>query len=143
MITHLISTTEFVKLINNKYKSGRLQDHIIAYHIIERYANFISQKPTLGMFVPVDEEGNILDEPVFTEEDKDYPHEVEWYKEYYKQAQSKVLFKGWEYKNNTLWYNNKHVIPMYDFEDYYTLERLQYGKGILELTEEALKQIGL
>ena len=145
MITHLISTTEFVKVLQQSQLWGNCYD--VVCNILEKYANFISQKPELWMFVPCDEDGNVLEEPEnYKEWLLDTPYDFLYKYEHclqYQQAQSKVLFKGWEYKNNALWYNNKHVIPMYDFEDYYTLERLQYDKGILELTEEALKQIGL
>ena len=61
--------------------------------------------------------------------------------EKYEKAQSKVLFKCWKYKNNTLYWNNKHIITMYNFEDYYTLERFIHDVVNLELTETALKQI--
>ena len=46
MLTHLISTTEFVKLV--KDNSTSLTERSIANQYIQclRYANFISQKPT-------------------------------------------------------------------------------------------------
>lgn len=46
MITHLISCTEFVKLVHKEEFEVET-----SYRQIIRYANFISQKPTLEMFV--------------------------------------------------------------------------------------------
>lgn len=58
MITHLISCTEFVKLVVNPnpptlIRSAGEFDIETANRVglITRYANFISQKPTLEMFV--------------------------------------------------------------------------------------------
>ena len=46
MITHLISTTEFVKLIHEKYLKGDIQHIQEERDLIVNYVNFISQKPT-------------------------------------------------------------------------------------------------
>ncbi len=64
-------------------------------------ALFQSQPPNIGMFVPAVCENNVwrvLDEnSIFADNDKDYVFESEKF-EIYQQAQSKVIFKGWEYK---------------------------------------------
>lgn len=58
------------------------------------YVNLITQPLTKGMFVPCDEEGNVLEEPernnylsvrAFTENLKQY-----------QQAKDRVIFEGWE-----------------------------------------------
>ena len=101
MITHLISTTEFVKLV--KDNSTSLTERSIANQYIQclRYANFVSQKPELWMFVPCDEDGKVLEEP---EQYNSWLNKksIDWGKvpfnidlhtfEKYKKAQSKVLF---------------------------------------------------
>jgi len=56
---------------------------------IERYANFLSQKLELWMFVACDENGNVLEEPK-------YPCHDSLYTEY-DLALSKVIFEGFEY----------------------------------------------
>ena len=99
MITHLISTTEFVKLMTNDLTnydwSGFMERPSIALSEIINYTNFVSQKPELWMFVPCDEEGNVLEEPKLPYEKATWcdkceelnPEYSKWYK-----AQSKVLF---------------------------------------------------
>lgn len=157
MITHLISTTDFVKLIHNKRKDmwkGLIQNgknYISLFDIIVRYANFISQKPTLSMFVICDEGGNILEEPKLEHYQdcdnetnmRDYLYNLDNYRE----KQSKILFKGWEhmvYSDGTIWIrqttggNN----CWYYLDQYKTLEDLP-NLNKLELTGEALKEIGL
>ena len=68
-------------------------------HKLYKYANFLEQILTLGMFVPCDLDGNVLEKPL---------HYDEWISEYkkgfiheydskvmleYQQAQGRVLFK--------------------------------------------------
>lgn len=74
------------------------------------YANLLNSKPTLSMFVPCDDEGNVLEEP--NREDcifEEHPELVGNPKEYdndkfeedcnkYQTALSKVIFEGWEVK---------------------------------------------
>ena len=151
MITHLISTTEFVKLV--KDNSTSLTERSIANQYIQclRYANFVSQKPELWMFVPCDEEGNVLEEP---EQYNSWLNKksIDWGKvpfnidlhtfEKYKKAQSKVLFKSWKWEG-TLIYKNGNYLDL-STNDFKTLEILLYlleGYSLFELTETALKQI--
>jgi hypothetical protein len=74
--------------------------------VVYKYAKFLGQKPTLGMFVPCDEEGNVLEEPDLTckrpvsngvcqcgEESVKYCRDLS-YK--YQQALSRVIFEGFE-----------------------------------------------
>ena len=67
---------------------------------IKNYAKFIKQPLKLEMFVPCDDEGNILEEPqmierkvAFDEVDYDYNEEEVIV---YKKAKEKVLFEGFE-----------------------------------------------
>ena len=152
MITHLISTTEFVKLVNSIetkqcYCAEEFDTKIAEnYGKIIRYANFISQKPILDMFVPVDEEGNVLEEPKLPYNKPTWcdkceelnPEYSKWYK-----AQSKVLFKGWKRDiiddDEVLCYKNSMYFVL---ENYNTLEEISLSYD-LELTKEILEQIGL
>ena len=157
MITHLISTTEFVKLLLNTSPYD-LPDEIELnpLRVIHNYANFISQKPLLQYFVPCDEEGNVLEEP---EEYNSWLNKksIDWGKvpfnvdlhtfEKYKEAQSKVLFKGWVvhhgYQSELRLHNNNCKLTLdwdfFKFKD--SLEEALFEGVILELTETALKRI--
>ena len=95
----LISMTDFV-LGQSKLKftnSGRW-DEARWYNSL-KYANFLKQPLTLGMFVPCDENGNILEEPLpihtYRLEVEDYEYDDNEVLQY-QQAQSKVIFDGFE-----------------------------------------------
>lgn len=83
----LLSTTDYVL---NEY-----QDHIFRagsqchefMKDVTDYAEFLKQPLKLGMFIPCDEQGNVLEEPIET------IGGVEKYAEQYQQAKDKVLFK--------------------------------------------------
>lgn len=164
MLTHLISTTEFVKLV--KDNSTSLTEISIANQYIQclRYANFVSRKPELWMFVPCDEDGNVLEEP---EQYNSWLNKksIDWGKvpfnvdlhtyEKYQQAQSKVLFKFWKFVEKTK--RGYYKLQKDDETTMYldvsegllngtghsnTLEYMQFiSTELLELTETALKQI--
>lgn len=66
---------------------------------IEKYAKLLSQPLTLGMFVPCDEEGNVLKgKPLSPAEDSDW---IKWENEQedYFKALDKVIFEGFEIKD--------------------------------------------
>ena len=90
----LIPMTDFV---NNVNKMENYPSHENALSWIYNYATFIKQPLKLEMFVPCDEDGNVLEEPQmrlernsFDEEDMDYDAQ-ELYD--YIKAKEKVLFK--------------------------------------------------
>jgi len=66
---------------------------------IVKYTNFITQPLTKGTFVPCDEEGNVLEEPVRHEDVEEYANTTceierngkEW--DMYQQAKERVLFE--------------------------------------------------
>lgn len=150
----LIGMTDFVLEQQEKFKSDRFYFRQFKDNVIN-YANFLKQPLTLGMFVPVDSHGVILDELKFCCTSSDcgcmgMPVNVssmEEIDEYYE-AKEKVLFK------------DANVTPV---EDYYivkigkrevwitwterTIEDVQHINRAyevdFELTESALKQIGL
>lgn len=104
----LIPMTDFViEIDENKPKFKNFssfseinQYEINGYNKIRNYATFLKQPLKLEMFVPCDENGNILEEPQmrpernsFDEEDMDYDAQ-ELYD--YIKAKKKVLFEGFK-----------------------------------------------
>lgn len=147
----LISMTDFVFEQKKRSFYGQIESSEIL-QTIYNYTEFLKQPLTLGMFVPCDEDGNILSEPKmiekrlgFDEIEIDYDYaEVE----IYKKAKEKVLFK------------NVTITPV---EDFYivkiggrevwitwterTIEDIQHINRAyevdFELTESAINQLGL
>lgn len=115
MITHLISTTEFVLPLHSDkmeiidfIQNQPIDNSIFARRLIENYAHFISQKPTLEMFIG-----------------------------------DKALFKNWEYDaDNERIIGTEYDFDVVDIESIDTLEFFAYYFN-LELTTYALKQLGL
>lgn len=123
-------------------------------HRVVNYAQFLKQPLTLGMFVPCDEEGNILEEPIISEHLLDRPggspikskNTPEAY--YYRKAKERVLFEGFEVKKDICYKGEKRISV--DYAIYIptmrtlTIEELiSKKKTPLTLTETAIKQIGL
>jgi len=125
-----------------------------SFNKVVRYANFLKQPLTLGMFIPCDEDGNILKEPKFVS-----PEGVKWedYVKQFEQAKERVLFEGFEVtkeegvfyiqKNDIeLWYNKKADMWEHLGEDvYWDIESLsKYSENIcttIKLTDNAIKRI--
>lgn len=123
MENKLISLTEFVNRIDELVPA---KDYEMDYdtnssqlNAIKRYAKFLSQPLTLSMFVPCDDEGNVLEEPYIQRmyhmvEHRPYS-EIE--KEY-NNAKEKVLFEGWTMRNKkknmymTIVYNDDYEINL-------------------------------
>lgn len=121
-----------------------------SYDRIVNYTKFLRQPLTLSMFVPVDENGNVLTEP----DSDNYEDGIVYYEKLnkYVEAKEKVLFEGFE-----VGYDGASIISVdpvsedlprlsFDKNDgdcrpYKTVEDLvQYG---LPLTPSALKLIGV
>lgn len=147
----LISMTEFVLQQEEKLNT-LLSDHISALRIassydkVIRYAKFLIQPLTLEMFVPVDEEGNVLEKP----EEYDsglWHHARKWDVEDYRKAQEKVLFEGFKIIKN---FNNFFFIVDKSGK---WIRVIKNGTSLMvedllkisgaKLTPTALKQIGL
>ena len=95
----LISMTDFVLEQNEKIKKDKygIESYYSTMQVSINYANFLKQTLKLEMFVPCDEDGEILDEP------RDYeqrlPNMMTEYNDEiyrYKQAKEKVLFEGFK-----------------------------------------------
>ena len=127
----LIPMTDFV---NNVGNMENYPSHENALSWIYNYATFLKQPLKLEMFVPCDENGNILEEPQmrpernsFDEEDIDYDAQ-ELYD--YIKTKEKVLFEGFK--------------PYEDYEcakyeDVYVDEEVCDGKFTIE---ELIKDVG-
>ena len=151
----LISNTLFGKYCKSKEKEfSRRIDYLDWYEKTRNnFDNFLEQPLKLGMFVPCDEEGDILEVPTNYEMrllnmTTEYNDEVYTY----YQAKAKVLFEGFEIdKNLYLVYKNEISIGRFIsyengskflFRDNFkTIEDLvEFG---FKLTENTIKQIGL
>lgn len=129
----LIGMTDFV-LEQRKIHEGDFEDLSDLYF---RYAKFLKQPLELWMFVPCDEDGNVLDEP--TEKDEFryyngieyYPHQKKEYLQKYQKAKDRCLFDGLD-----LGVANHHIRQE---------RKVEYlaNFGILELTKASIKQLGL
>jgi hypothetical protein len=149
---NLISMTDFV--LSENYGS-----YDLLYFLHVKYAIFLKQPLTLGMFVPCDLEGNVLEEPVNHEtwlslhNSKGSTIGFDKHLEY-QEAKERCLFEGFqveEHEMNTysVRCENNILNPMWCFIDNIwvcakgisTIEDLI--KYSLELTPTALKQLGL
>ena len=85
------------KEIDQFFDSWRMKQ----LRIIENYAKFLKQPLKLEMFVPCDEEGDILEEP--EDYEQRLPNMMTEYNDEiyrYEQAKEKVLFEGFEIDKN-------------------------------------------
>lgn len=108
---------------------------------VSNYANFLKQPLELEMFVPVDEEGNVFEEPIET------VGGVELYSEKYQKAKEKVLFEGFEIrdKGNFYFIEQKRSCLYYRVlknNSKAKIEKLLVFNEVT-LTESAIKQLGL
>jgi len=93
----LISMVEFVLNEANRefYLTDAVLDHANRFDSCFKYAKFLSQPLTLSMFVPCDQDGNVLEEPI---QHRMFGQSVipTVDEKMYIEAQSKVLFEGFE-----------------------------------------------
>ena len=119
---------------------------------IYKYANFLKQPLQLWMFVPCDEDGNVLEKPIC--------QEYALANKKYQQAKGRCLFDGFEFtesqnfstvnkiKNSVHWYTKDRLYlttkkenGYHSYFQLFTVEDLVQCD--LQLTPTALKQIGL
>jgi len=136
---NLISMTDFI--LEDKYVGSPI-------NMNKQYAKFLKQPLELWMFVPCDENGNVLEEP------KDYKTYMIMYSgvrqthseilkcQKYKQAKERCLFEGFEmYKGNPYNYNKARAFTKDYIDEKWNIEKIIHWE--LELTETAIKQLGL
>jgi hypothetical protein len=150
----LISMTDFVleqKQSTSIKEKKFIDDELISIEKIRNYANFLKQPLTLGMFVPCDEEGNILEEPIDNLETKNCD-ELDSFNNLvveYDKAKEHVLFEGFKINENVS-ISCENLI-LYIFWNYSGTWKLSHGIYTIEdlveynltLTESAIKKIGL
>ena len=126
---NLISMTDFFFYIDNNREFARNYDRILAY------AKFLKQPLELWMFVPCDENGDVLEEPIC--------QEYALANQKYQQAKERVLFDGWNVNFETgikTCISNESEYMLF-LPSIMTIENILYTKPTL--TPIALKQIGL
>lgn len=157
----LIGMTDFVLEQLNEQNSRTVPIRTVLNRL-ENYANFLKQPLKLGMFVPTDEAGNVLEEPEKLKErlkifhpNHSVPYNginttLGYYITKYKQAKERVLFEGFELVSE-----NYHIFVQSDKLDIRFSKkdksidsfRFKYIEDLtsrnLTLTETAIKQIGL
>lgn len=147
------------KLISSKCFGKSLKDKTDSEYrrLRDNFDHFIEQPLALWMFVPCDEEGNVLEEPIISEYLLDSPGGIpikskntpEAY--YYRKAKERVLF---EFDGNLSLIRNKtNFYIIEDKNGVYlrilknktktTIESLLKFSVEITLTETAIKQIGL
>lgn len=149
----LMTMTDFVlwqrKLANT--------DNTRRFWACEKYAKFLKTPVELSMFVPCDDKGNVLEEPIYGQYGNEQYEACEW--EEYLRAKERVLFEGFYteisrsldsditgviknkkgryigilYKNKSWQINDGNIGK--NIEDCYL-----YGVG---LTDTAIKKLGL
>lgn len=171
MTTHLIKCEYFVintgVFLKKYFKQNRIGSYVKS---IDNYANFLKKPLTLGMFIPCDLEGSVLDKPyeglfeivAGTKRSgwkylcKDHDDDPRYYDntayqsalKNYQEAESRVLFKGFnaiDIENGFPRIVNKLGISV----DFYDPARLFGHRETisdltslnLELTNSALKEI--
>ena len=85
---------------------------------VHNYANFLRQPLTLRMFVPCDDDGNVLE----FKERHNCINEIEFDQKIldFQDAKSKILFNGFSYINEVLINNKNHCsINKYDLNKMY------------------------
>ena len=112
----LIPMTDFV---NNVGNMENYPSHENALSWIYNYATLLKQPLKLEMFVPCDEDGNVLEEPKIEEEYVD-EHTTQIFAQYQydlDKAKEKVLFEGfkiYDYKLNVFFYLGRRKTLSYD-----------------------------
>ncbi len=156
----LIPMTDFVI----EYYSHEGYADLQTLKLMNNYATFLKKPLTLGMFVPVDEKGNILKEPKNYISWKSLSHnkktsagggESTVFEEYkiYRKAEKKCLFDSFRIAYNG--YSVVRIVAEYDgsvelsfnknekiFQNFSDVESLTYFNEIY-LNEVALKKIGI
>ena len=98
------------------------------------YAMFLKQPLELWMFIPCDEEGNVLEEKsIFNTTDEDYIFNSDDFDKY-QQAKERCLFEGFEFIESLKLINC-------NLNEFKKIEDLV--KYDLQLTKTAIKQLGL
>jgi len=152
MENKLIKMTDFVLEQMKIYNDACYDDDYIASQglkvLIENYANFLKQPLELWMFVPCDEDGNVLKEPEwmhrynngaspFMNMDEIRPCQE------YKQAKEICLFEGFESVPLSNSVRKGNYIIDFNYTENSNVESLLHHDIGFELTQTAIKQLSL
>ena len=162
----LISSTLFGKYCKSKEKEFSRRINYLDWYerVRNNFDNFLEQQLKLEMFVPCDEDGDILEEP--EDYEQRLPNMMTEYNDEiyrYEQAKEKVLFEGFDLnqkdlsKLESIFCLTKECfqITFFTKEKGCFMDNLKTNKTYeiktiedliqfeLELTESAIKQIGL
>lgn len=166
----LISMTDFVLEQNTEFAKDKPiheTDWNLEFEKFSKlmisYANFLKQPLQLGMFVPCDENGNVLEEPDPTNW-QNFTPDGRYRNVPYQKAKEKVLFEGFEYcfdeTNSIIELEFNDMFINYNIEeDLFFLDSwngdavimnleclcnlLNNTASSIKLTESAIKQLGL
>ena len=125
----LISMTDFVlQQQNESYSKDQFVERV------EAYANFLKEPLKLEMFVPCDDNGKVLEQPIDIYYRPDfgcqkYPQEC--YEEdlkTYEQSKEKVLFEGFTFKEETK-------------DTYFLLEEGIYTHALTKLRQRTIESL--
>lgn len=105
----LIPMTDFVLKQNSTegkplMATNWAKEFELRFNKIVDYANFLKQTLTLGMFVPCDDDGNVLDEPNYCDDYLgEYLDKNDYYivMERFNEAKSKVIFNGFQVRKQS------------------------------------------
>lgn len=130
----LIKCSDYViKKSNVAMKTNNVAGQIVKeYYEIVDYANFLKRPLELGMFIPCDKDGNVLEEP----SKKGIGGGMLNLEIQYREAKERVLFKGFTAEKR---------------RDYYIVQKLDLKNGMLDTiwisytnrTIEDLTELGL
>ena len=160
----LISMVDYVLEQKKEWENWEKSfDSNVSFWKCIKYANFLKQPLTLGMFVPCDENGNILEEPYhgmfeikanekcsgwkYLFKDKERPTEDSRYydavsykksKKQFEEAKKNVFFKGFELIEDEL-INNGVLFWVGKFNGNETVDSCISSN--LTLTESAIKKV--
>jgi hypothetical protein len=129
----LISMTEFVLDQGNPSNTDfQFADKVMSY------ANFLKQPLELWMFVPCDEEGNVLEEPRPQDgDDGNWNYQARFNQ--YQQAKERCLFFSQHGENEIF----DPCLAKVFLDEFYNIEQLSNEIRNIKLTKTAIKQIGL
>lgn len=139
--------TDFILSEKELWSGNENQFHEVGKYAIN-YATFLKQPLELWMFVPVDEDGDIIEEPsdlTYRLMNENNHTASRWMVTQYQQAKERVLFDGFQIRREkrtnfilTEGYEiETHMLPILKM----TIEDLANDLGDIELTPTAIKQI--
>jgi len=155
----LIKMVDFVL----EYYSSEEHDELQILDLMNNYAFFLKQPLTVGMFVPADEQGNVLEEPEMYNDWVNHKVDASKYTKEcfdcasYKEAKERVMFEGWSFyvederlrltdEKSTLEFYprgyNRETIELYDGVFVYSCIEDALSLS-LTLTPTAIKKLGL